>query len=383
MKTPVYLDHNATTPIDPRVLEFLAEVQREHFGNPASQHHALGWAADKLVTTARQQVADLIGATPREIIFTSGATESNNMAIQGTALAFGDTPGHMVSSNIEHEAVSAPMANLQNQGWTISQVSADPNGLVPVVDIEQNLSARTVLVSVIAAQNEIGTLQPIGEIGKICKSHGVWFHCDAAQAAGKIALDVNQQGVDLLSLSSHKIYGPKGVGALYVRRRDPRITLHPIQFGGGQERGLRPGTMNVPSIAAFGEACRLAREEMAVEGQRLLRLRKKLWQSLEQALPGVSINGCPDRRLPGNLNVSFKGVRAHSLLGKLTTLAVSSSSACSSAESQPSAILKNIGLSDELASASLRIGLGRHTTEDEVDFAAQKIISVVKGLRKE
>jgi len=381
IKTPVYLDHNATTPIDPRVLDFLEHAQREHFGNPASSHHALGWAAEKLVETSRQQVAELIGATPREIIFTSGATEANNLAILGTALAHGDPPRQMASSNIEHEAVSAPLDVLQAKGWSITRVSADGAGIISCDEVEENLGPETVLVSIIAAQNEIGTLQPLGDIGKICKSRGIWFHCDAAQAAGKIPLDVQQLGIDLLSLSSHKLYGPKGVGALFLRRRDPRVSLKPIQYGGGQERGLRPGTLNVPAIAAFGEACRLALQEMASESDRLLKLRHRLWHSLQQALPEAAINGCPERRLPGNLNVSFSGVRAHSLLGKLTTLAVSSSSACSSAESQPSTILQNIGLSDDLASASLRIGLGRQNTEDEVDYAAGKIIEVVKGLR--
>lgn len=381
VKTPVYLDHNATTPIDPRVLEVLISVQRDHFGNPASNGHSLGWAAAQLVEQAREQVALLIGAAPREVIFTSGATESNNLALLGTAEIHSRRSTHLITTNIEHESVSGPAAELERQGWQVTRIPADKDGVVEAKAFAAAPMEGAALVSVIAVQNEIGTLQPLAEIGKLCKGMGVLLHCDAAQAAGKIPLDVETMGIDLMSISSHKLYGPKGVGALYLRRRDPRVKIHPRQFGGGQERGLRPGTLNVPGIAAFGEACRLARLEMGLEEPRLLDLRERFLAGLQAAIPGMQVNGCLRRRLAGNLNVSFDGVRAHALLGKLTTLALSSSSACSSADSQPSPILMNLGLSEALASASLRIGLGRFTTEDEVDFAVEKIAQVVKQVR--
>jgi len=381
VKTPVYLDHNATTPIDPRVLEVLISVQRDHFGNPASSGHSLGWAAAQLVEQAREQVALLIGSEPREVIFTSGATESNNLALLGTAETRSSRSTHLITTNIEHESVSGPAAELERQGWQVTRVPANNDGLVETAAFAAAPMEGAALVSVIAAQNEIGTLQPLAEIGTLCKGMGVLLHCDAAQAAGKIPLDVEAMGIDLMSISSHKLYGPKGVGALYLRRRDPRVKIHPRQFGGSQERGLRPGTLNVPGIAAFGEACRLARLEMVMEARRLLVLRERFLAGLREAIPGMQVNGCLRRRLAGNLNVSFDGVRAHALLGKLTTLALSSSSACSSADSQPSLILMNLGLSEALASASLRIGLGRFTTEDEVDFAVAKIAQVVDQVR--
>ena len=380
LRTPVYLDHQATTPMDPRVLDFLQRIQRDHFGNPASAGHAFGWAAARLVEEAREKVARLIGATGREIIFTSGATEANNLALLGVAEAYGY--GHLVTSNLEHEAVAGPLAEIVRRGGRVSTLPAGADGTVTAAELAGALQPDTILVSVMAAQNEIGTLQPISEIGKICKEHQVLFHSDAAQAAGRVPVDVQIDGIDLMSLSSHKMYGPKGVGALFVRRRDPRVTLAPLMFGGGQERGLRPGTLDVPGIAAFGEACRLAAEQMSAEAERLLTLRDHLWQTLDAALDGVHLNGTLARRLPGNLNVSFEGVAAHRLLGSLTVLAVSSSSACSSSDSRPSAILEAIGVPANLASASLRIGLGRFTTAEEVDFAAKKIIEVVRQLRR-
>jgi len=366
LQTPVYLDHHATTPIDPRVLDLLQRVQKDHFGNPASAGHAFGWAAARLAEEARERVAHLIGGSAREIIFTSGATEADNLALLGVAEAYGSKGRHIVTSNLEHEAVRGPLAEFERKGGG---------------DIASALRPDTILVSIMAAQNEIGTLQPLARIGRICKERGVLFHTDAAQAAGRISLDVERDGIDLMSLSSHKIYGPKGVGALYVRRRDPRVALTPLMFGGGQERNLRPGTLNVPGIAAFGEACRLAEEEMNDEAPRLLGLRDQLWLALDGALDGVFLNGSYEERLAGNLNVSFDGIRAHRLLGALTVLAVSSSSACSSIETRPSAILEAIGVPRELAMASLRIGLGRFTTAGEVDFAAEKIIEAVNRLR--
>ncbi len=381
LRTPVYLDHHATTPIDPRVLEMLQRVQKDHFGNPASSGHAFGWAAARLVEEAREKVAQLVAGTAREIIFTSGATEADNLALLGVAEVYGSGGCHVITSNLEHEAVRGPLAEFVQRGGRVTTVGAGSDGCVDAVDVASALQRDTIMVSVMAAQNEIGTLQPLAQIGRICKERGVLFHTDAAQAAGRIPLDVERDGIDLLSLSSHKIYGPKGVGALYVRRRDPRVTLRPLMFGGGQERDLRPGTLNVPGIAAFGEACRLAAEEMNDEALRLRGLRDRLWAALDGALDGVYLNGSSEKRLAGNLNVSFDGIRAHRLLGALTVLAVSSGSACSSIETRPSAILEAIGVSGELALASLRIGLGRFTTAEEVDFAADKIIEVVRKLR--
>jgi len=381
VKTPVYLDHHATTPIDPRVLEVLQRVQRDQFGNPASSGHAFGWAAAKLVDTAREQVAALLGAGAREIIFTSGATESNNLALLGCAEAYAARGRHLVTTNLEHEAVELPLAHLAQGGWRVSTVAAGTDGLMIPEAISSALTADTVLVSMIAAQNEIGTIQPLAEVGRICKDRGVILHTDAAQAAGRIPLDVDALGVDLLSLSGHKIYGPKGVGALYVRRRNPRVSLIPRQQGGGQERGLRSGTLNVPGIVALGEACRIAAHELTDESRRLLELRDRFWHRLREGLSGVHLNGAEKPRLAGNLNVSFEGVGSRKLLTQLTQLAVSTGSACSSADAGPSTILQRIGLTPEMAGASLRIGLGRFTTVQEVDFAANRIVAVVASLR--
>lgn len=381
VRTPVFLDHHSTTPLDPRVREVLERVQRDHFGNPASFGHAFGWAAARLVEEARDQVAALVGGEAREIVFTSGATEANNLALLGAAGVWEGQRNHLVISNLEHEAVTGPAAELARRGWNLTVVAAEGTGLVSPERIAEALGPETCLVSLIAAQNEIGTIQPLAEVGRLCKERGVLLHTDAAQAAGRIPLDVHALGVDLLSLSAHKIYGPKGVGALWIRRRDPRVTLKPLLHGGGQERGLRPGTLNVPGIAAFGEACRLACLELEAEAVRLRDLRDSLLGRLQEELEGVHLNGAQEPRLPGNLNVSIAGVAAHRLLGALTVLAVSSSSACSSGDTQPSAVLVAIGRDEDLARASLRVGLGRGTTAEEVDFAADKIVAVVRKLR--
>jgi cysteine desulfurase len=383
VRTPVYLDHNATTPIDPRVLERLHEVERTHFGNPASAHHAFGWAAARLVAEAREQVAALINATPHEIVFTSGATESNALALRGSAEHYAPEGGHCVVSALEHEAVTTVAVQLARKGWSVTVAEAGEDGVLAPERVATALTERTVFVSVIAAQNEIGTLQPLEQIGRLCRAHGVLFHTDAAQAAGKVELDVAAQRIDLASLSAHKLYGPKGVGALFVRRRDPRVVLEPLQPGGGHERGLRGGTLNVPGIVAFGEACAIARRESAEEAARLSRLAERLLERLGASLDGWILNGHPERRLPGQLNLSFEGIRAHRLLGALTVLAVSSSSACSSAATEPSRILKAIGVSDDLASASLRMSIGRFTTEEEVDYAAERLVATVARLRAE
>lgn len=383
IRTPVFLDHHATTPVDPRVLDFLVEVQREHFGNPASTNHAFGWSAARLVDRSREQVAALVGGSAREIVFTSGATEADNLAVVGVAEAYADRGRHLVTTNLEHEAVSGPVHALAARGWETTVVPAGRDGLVDPAGVADALRPDTVLVSVIAAQNEIGTIQPVAEIGAFCKARQVLFHTDAAQAAGRIPMDVADWGADLVSLSAHKLYGPKGVGALWVRRRDPRVALRPLLHGGGQERGLRPGTLNVPGIAAFGEACRLAAVELEEEAKRLRELRDRLLDRLERDLGGVHLNGAREPRLPGNLNVSLEGVRAHRLLGALTTLAVSSSSACSSAASEPSPVLAALGVDEDLARASLRVGLGRGTSAAEVDFAAETIVAAVRKLRRQ
>ena len=383
ISTPVFLDHHATTPLDPRVLTVLERVQREHYGNPASFGHAFGWAAARLVEEAREQVATLVGGQAREIIFTAGATEANNLALLGTARVWEKHRRHLVISGLEHEAVAAPAAALAGWGWELTVVSAETSGLLDPQRIADALRPDTALVSLMAAQNEIGTIQPLGVVGRICKERGVLLHSDAAQAAGRIPLDVQDLGVDLLSLSAHKMYGPKGVGALWVRSRNPRVTLEPLLHGGGQERGLRPGTLNVPGIAAFGEACRIAREEMPAEASRLRTLRDGLLDHLVRDLDGVHLNGAREPRLPGSLNVSIAGVRAHRLLGALTVLAVSSSSACSSAGTNPSEILRGLGRDDDLARASLRIGLGRFNSAQEIAFAGERIVEVVRDLRRD
>ncbi len=383
LKTPIYLDHHATTPVDPRVIERLTDVLRNHFGNPASTTHAFGWAAARLVETAREEVAALIGATAREVVFTAGATESINLALRGVAARYGERGDHLVTTNVEHEAVTNTLRELAGEGWRITTVPVDRDGRVDPDHLAAQLTEQTVLVSVIAAQNEIGTLQPVRRIGALCKERGVLLHVDAAQAVGKVPVDVIADGIDLLSLSGHKLYAPKGVGALYVRRRDPRVTLSAQLAGGGQERGLRSGTLNVPGIVGLGEACRVAREDLPAESRRLAGLRDRMWKRISDELTDVTLNGSLAHRLPGNLNLSFAGVLGHRLLGALTVLAVSSGSACASTESAASVILTAIGVPDDLARASLRIGLGRGNTEEEADFAAEKIIAAVKALRRE
>lgn len=381
VRTPVYLDHHATTPPDARVLAVLERVQREHWGNPASAGHAYGWAAARVVEQAREQVAALLGAEPREIVFTSGATEADNLAILGAAEALAPRGRHLVTTNLEHDAVAGPVAALVRRGWAATVVPAGPDGLVEAADVAAALRDDTVLVSVIAAQNEIGTVQPLAAIGEACRARGVLLHTDAAQAVGRIPLDVRTLPVDLLSCSAHKLYGPKGVGALWLRRRGPRAVVAPQVFGGGQERGLRPGTLPAPLLAGFGEACRLAALEMDEEARRVGELRDRLWRLLREALDGVTLNGAASPRLPGNLNVSFAGVPPGSLAAALTVLAVSSGSACSSADGGPSRVLAAIGVPPDLAGASLRLGLGRGTTAQDVEFAADRIAAAVRRLR--
>jgi len=381
VRTPVYLDHQATTPLDSRVLDRMLPVLRGHFGNPASASHAFGWAAARLVETAREETAALIGAEPREIVFTGGATESINLALKGVAAGRAEGPGAVVATNIEHPAVDRCLDRLAVSGWRVDRVPCGPDGVVDARDVAAVLKPDTVIVTLIAAQNEIGTLQPVREVGALCREHGALLHVDAAQAAGKVPVDVDADGIDLLSFSAHKLYGPKGSGALYLRRRRPRIPLAPLLDGGGQEGGLRSGTLNVPGIVGLGEACRLAGEEMADEARRLCGLRDRLLTAVRGALPDVVLNGDPRRRLPGNLNLSFPGVDGAALVSSLPVLALSSGAACSSGGDGPSPVLKALGRDDALARASLRLGLGRGTTAAEVDFAAERIVAAVLALR--
>jgi cysteine desulfurase len=378
---PIYLDNNATTRTDPRVVEAMLPYFTERYGNAASRHHRYGQEAEQAVIEAREQVAELIGAAPREIVFTSGATESNNLALQGVAGMFRRQGDHLITVATEHKAVLDTARHLERNGFRVTVLPVDQNGQVTVAEVERALTDRTILVSVMAANNEVGTLQPIRAIGRLCKQRSVLFHCDAVQAASTIRMDVDELGVDLLSLSGHKMYGPKGVGALYVRRRNPTVRLEPILHGGGHERGLRSGTLPVPLIVGFGQACRLCREQREAEFVRLTRLREKLRAGIMEQLEAVTLNGHPAERLAGNLNLSFGFVRGEALLMALREIAVSSGSACTSAEPEPSYVLRAMGVADELAHASLRFGLGRFTTEDEIDRAIAEVVRVVRHLR--
>lgn len=377
----IYLDNNATTRTDPRVVETMLPFFAEEYGNPASRHHACGRNAEAAVDQAREQVATLIGASPREIVFTSGATEGDNLAIKGVAAAYRARGNHLVTVQTEHHAVLDPCRRLQREGFEVTFLPTDRHGRVTDDEVEQALTDRTILVSVMAANNEVGTLQPIAAIGAMCKRRGVLFHSDAAQAAGKVPLDVEAMGIDLLSLSGHKMYGPKGVGALYVRRRQPTVRIEPLFDGGGHERGLRSGTLNVPGIVGLGQACALCREEMSAERDRLTGLRERLRQLIQDALDGVTVNGHPTERLPGNLNLSFAWVRGEALLMAMRNVAVSSGSACTSASPESSYVLRALGVDDERARASLRFGLGRFTTAAEVEEASREVVRVVQQLR--
>ena len=381
MRTPVYLDSHATTPTDGRVLNAMLPYFTEQFGNAASRGHSFGWKAEAAVEKARRQVAELVGADPREIVFTSGATESDNLAIKGIAERYAARGNHIVTTVIEHRAVLDSCRRMEQRGFRISYVPALPDGLVDPDAFRGALTPETVLASVMYANNEIGVVQPVAEIGRICHENGVPFHCDAVQAVGKIPVNVDLDNVDLLSISAHKMYGPKGVGALYVRRRDPRVQLSAQMDGGGHERGMRSGTLNVPAIVGFGEACAICAREMEEEAQRLGRLRNLLKARLEAGLDGVRVNGSMEHRLPHNLNMSFAGVDSESLLMALHDVALSTGSACSSATVEPSYVLKALGTGDERAHSSIRIGLGRFNTEEEIEYAAARIVETVKRLR--
>ncbi len=382
VRLPIYMDNHSTTRTDPRVLEAMLPYFTEEYGNAASRHHVFGRHAEQAVEEAREQVAGLVGAQPREIVFTSGATESDNLALKGVAAMYRGRGRHIVTVATEHKAVLDPCKRLAREGFDVTFLPVDRFGRVTVEQVGEALTEQTILVSVMAANNEVGTLQPVAEIGKLCKARGVLFHTDAAQAAGKLALDVEAMGIDLLSLSAHKMYGPKGVGALYVRRAEPRVRLEPLFDGGGHERGMRSGTLPVPLVVGFGKACMLCQEEMDAETVRLRQLRERLRQTIMAELEEVFLNGHPEERLPGNLNLSFGYVEGEALIVSLRDVAVSSGSACTSANPEPSYVLLALGVSDELARGSLRFGLGRFTTEEEVDYVASAVVREVRRLRE-
>ena len=382
MKLPIYMDNHATTPVDPRVFEAMRPYFTAMFGNSASRNHSFGWEAEEAVEKARKQIAGLIGATAKEIVFTSGATESNNLAIKGVAEMYAERGNHIITAATEHKAVLDTCKRLEKDGIRVTYLPVQQNGLIDLEQLREAITDKTILISIMYANNEIGVLQPVAEIGKLAKERGVLFHTDATQAVGKVPVDVNRDNMDLLSISAHKMYGPKGVGALYVRRRNPRVQLTAQIDGGGHERGMRSGTLNVPGIVGLGEACAIAKAEMAEEAQALAYLRDKMKDRLLAALDEVYINGTMEHRLPNNLNISFAYVEGESLLMGINDIAVSSGSACTSATLEPSYVLKALGAGDDLAHSSIRFGLGRFNTEEEVDYVTAKVIDVVKKLRE-
>jgi cysteine desulfurase len=375
------MDNHATTPVDPRVLDAMLPFFGAKFGNSASRNHAFGWAAEEAVENARAQIASLVGATPKEIIFTSGATESNNLAIKGAAEMYREKGNHIITQVIEHKAVLDTCKRLEKYGFEVTYLPVQKDGLVNPDAVRKAITPKTILISMMYANNEIGIINPIAEIGKIAKEHGVLFHVDGVQAVGKIPVDVQKDNIDLLSITAHKIYGPKGVGALYVRRRNPRVQLSAIIDGGGHERGMRSGTLNVPGIVGLGKACEICQKEMAEEGARMRRLRDRLKSGIFAKLDEVYINGSMEHRLPNNLNVSFAYVEGESLLMGINDVAVSSGSACTSATLEPSYVLKALGVGEDLAHTSIRFGLGRFNTEEEVDYVVNRMVEVVSRLR--
>ena len=378
---PVYLDYQATTPADPRVVQAMVPYFSEKFGNPHSRQHFFGWEAEDAVEKARGEIAGLIGATAREVIFTSGATESNNMALKGVARFYKDRKDHIVTCVTEHKCVLEAARHLEHEGFRVTWLAVGATGLIDLDALRDAITENTVMVSVMAVNNEIGVIQPIGKIGVLCRERGVFFHTDAAQAVGKIPLDVDAMHIDLMSISGHKIYGPMGIGALYVRRR-PRVRLVALMDGGGQERGLRSGTLPTPLCVGLGEACAIAGREMGDEAERLAALKERFYKGITGRLAGVHLNGDAERRIPGNLNLSFADVDSEGLMAGIKDLAVSSGSACTSASVEPSYVLRAIGLDDGLARGAIRVGFGRFTTEDDVDFAVDRLAGEVERLRR-
>jgi len=382
LKLPIYLDHNATTPCDPRVVEAMIPYFTNNFGNAASRNHPFGWQAEEAVDIAREQVAKLIGADPKEIIFTSGATEGDNLAIKGVFEMYASKGNHIITCNIEHKAVLDTCKHIEKEGGEVTYLKSTPDGLIDLAELEAAIKPTTILIAIMYANNEIGTVMPMKEISAIAKKHGVLVFSDATQAVGKIPVDVNKDGIDLLAMTAHKMYGPKGVGALYVRRKNPRVKVTAQMDGGGHERGMRSGTLNVPGIVGFGKACELAMNEMEADAKRLSKLRDKLETELMK-LEEAYINGSTKHRLPHVTNISFKHVEGEGLLmGFNKDIALSSGSACTSASLEPSYVLKALGLGDDLAHSSLRFGLGRFTTEDQIDYTIEAVSKTVTKLRE-
>ncbi len=382
VRLPIYMDNHATTPMDPRVLEAMLPYFGTIFGNAASRNHQFGWEAEQAVDKARDQISKLIGCTPKEIIFTSGATESNNLAIKGIAEMYREKGNHVITQVTEHKAVLDTCKKLERQGLDVTYLPVQEDGLISIDALKAAMTDKTILVTIMYANNEIGVVQPVQEIGKLCHERGILFHTDAVQAVGKIPVNVQQDNIDVLSLTAHKLYGPKGVGALYVRRRNPRVQITEQINGGGHERGMRSGTLNVPGIVGLGKACEIAGEEMAAETARLTEMRDYLKNKFENALDYLHVNGNMDHHLPGNLNMSFVHVEGESLLMGINDIAVSSGSACTSATLEPSYVLKALGLGDDVAHSSIRFGLGRFNNKAEVDYVSDKIITIVHHLRE-
>jgi cysteine desulfurase len=389
---PIYMDNHATTPMDPRVLEEMLPYFVEQFGNAASRNHSFGWAAEEAVETARERIAKLVGATTKEIIFTSGATESDNLAIKGAVEMYREEGDHIITAVTEHKAVLDTCKRLEKSGYRVTYLPVQKDGLINLDDLKRALDGKTIncktiddktiLVSIMSANNEIGVLQPIEEIGRLCREREVIFHTDAAQSIGKMPIHVDKQNIDLMSIAGHKLYGPKGVGALYVRNKNPRLRLSALFDGGGHERGMRSGTLNVPGIVGLGKACAIAQEEMLKESCHLAGKRNRLRDRIMGRLPEVTINGSMEHRLPGNLNLSFAHVDGESLMMALNDIAVSSGSACTTAAIEPSHVLRAIGVSDDLAHSSIRFGIGRFNTDAEIDYVADRVVETVERLRE-
>lgn len=382
MKIPIYMDNHATTPLDPRVLEAMLPCFTEQFGNAASRSHSFGWEAEAKVENARAQVARLLGANPKEIVFTSGATESINIALKGAAEMYAEKGNHIITTATEHKATLDSAKFLEKHGFTVTYLPVDKYARVSAEDVANAITDKTILISVMHANNEVGSIQPVAEIGKVAKDRGILFHVDAAQTAGKVPIDVVAMGIDILSISGHKMYGPKGVGALYVRRQNPRVRLSPVIHGGGHERGFRSGTLNVPGIVGLGKAAELGLMEMEKDRQHSLMLRDRLQAGLYAELDELYLNGHPTERLPGNLNISFAYVEGEAMMMGLREVAVSSGSACTSASLEPSYVLRAMGVGEDLAHTSIRFGLGRFNTVEEVDFVCSKVVATVRRLRE-
>ncbi|MBL6785524.1 MAG: IscS subfamily cysteine desulfurase [Rickettsiales bacterium] len=380
IKKPIYLDYQSTTPLDPKALDAMMPYLTENFGNPHSRSHSFGWVAEEAIDIAREQIANLIGANPKEIIFTSGATESNNIAIKGVAEFYKDQKDHIITLTTEHKCVLESARYLEQKGFKSTFLPVQKNGIIDLDELKNAITDRTAIISIMAVNNEIGVIQPLKEIGKLCRENGIFFHTDAAQAFGKIPIDVEEMNIDLMSISAHKIYGPKGIGALYIRRK-PRVRISPLISGGGQERGMRSGTLPTATIVGFGAAAEIASKNMQSENERIKTLANNFYQKLKKNIPDIYLNGDENQRYHGNLNISFAYIEGESLMMAIKDLAVSSGSACTSASLEPSYVLKALGVKDEMAHSSIRFGIGRFTTQEEIDFASDLIIGAINKLR--